>query len=139
MTKQKAVEESGRLANKAVFAMLGTVNGKGYPDVRAMLKMENRGIKKIWFSTNSSSHKVTQIQRNSRACVYLVDFEKWAGLTLTGSIKILGDKKSRNRLWRKGFEKYYPLGINDPDYSVLCFTTKRGEYYHNLTKSVFKI
>ena len=139
MTKQKAVKESLALVGKAVFAMLGTVDGKGYPDVRAMLRMENRGMKEIWFSTNTSSQKVAEIKRNPRACVYFIDFERWAGLTLTGAIKALRDPRSRKRLWKKGFEKYYPLGVNDPDYSVLLFIAKKGKYYHNLSKTVFNL
>lgn len=139
MTKQKTAGESLALAGKAVFAMLGTVDEKGCPDVRAVLKMQNEGLKKIWFSTNTSSRKVAEIRKNPKACVYFVDFEKWAGLTLTGSIKILRDIKSKKRLWRKGFEKYYPLGVNDPDYSVLRFTAKKGKYYHNLSGTVFDV
>lgn len=139
MTKRKTAGESLALADRAVFAMLGTVDEKGCPDVRAVLKMENEGLKKIWFSTNTSSRKVAEIRKNHRACVYFVDFKKWAGLTLTGSVKILQDIKSKKHLWRKGFEKYYPLGVHDPDYSVLRFTAKKGKYYRNLSKTVFDV
>lgn len=139
MTQRQAVKGGLDLINHSVFAMLGTIDKKGCPNIRAVLKMENKGLKKIWFSTNTSSTKVAEIQNNPKACVYLVDFKKWAGLTLTGAVKILRDRKSKKRVWRKGFEKYYPLGINDPDYSVLCFTARKGKYYSNLSSAAFMI
>ena len=139
MTKQKAIKESLSLANKAVFAMFGTVDKKGFPNVRAVLKMENKGLKKMWFSTNTSSEKVAEIRKNSRTCVYITDLEQWSGLTLKGTSLVLRDMKSRKKIWRKGFEKYYPLGINDPDYSVICFTAEKAKYYHNLSKTVFNL
>ena len=139
MTKQKAFKESLALADKAVFAMLGTVDKKGCPNIRAVLKMENKGLKKIWFSTNTSSEKVAEIRKNSKTCVYITDLEKWSGLTLKGTARVLGDMKSRKKVWREGFEKYYPLGINDPDYSVICFTAEKAKYYHNLSKTVFNL
>jgi general stress protein 26 len=48
------------------------------------------------------------------------------GLTLTGTVEILRDPESRQRLWREGFERYYPQGVSGPDYSVPGFTARRG-------------
>jgi general stress protein 26 len=44
----------------------------GFPHIKAMLKMENRGLKKIWFSTNTSSKRVAQIKKNSKVCLCYV-------------------------------------------------------------------
>jgi general stress protein 26 len=61
------------------------------------------------------------------------------GLTLTGTIEILHDPKSRQQLWREGFERYYLQGVDDPDYSVLRFTARRGQYYHKLARVGFEV
>ena len=103
------------------------------------LYMENEGLNKIWFSTNTSSKRVGQLVRNSTACVYFVDFEQWMGLMLVGNCEVLHDMESKKRLWREGFEKYYPLGVTDPDYSVLRFTAQWGNYYHALSNATFKL
>jgi len=68
-----------------------------------------------------------------------VDYNEFKGLMLVGNIKILQDKSSRQRLWQEGFEKYYPLGVDDPDYSVLCFTGMRCNFYHSLSNIDFEI
>ncbi len=36
-------------------------------------------------------------------------------------------------------EKYYPLGVTDPDYTVLRFTSQWGNYYHALSNVTFEL
>jgi general stress protein 26 len=139
MEKQQAMDEALALANAAQIAMLGTNGDDGYPNIKAMIKMENEGLKTIWFSTNTSSRRIGQLERDSRASVYFVDFEQWMGLMLVGEVAILQDTASKERLWREGYERYYPLGVTDPDYSVLRFTSRWGNYYHALSNVTFEI
>ncbi len=139
MQKEKAIREALALANRSGIAMLGTNGDNGYPNIKAMLKMENEGLNRIWFSTNTSSKRVGQLVQNSKTCVYFVDFEQWMGLMLVGEVEVLQDTESRQRLWREGFEKYYPLGVTDPDYSVLRFTAQWGNYYHALSNVTFEL
>jgi general stress protein 26 len=103
------------------------------------LNLKHEGLKHIWFSTNTSSKRVQQIKKDKRACVYYVDENNFRGLMLVGTIDILQDEKSRKMLWAEGAEVYYPLGINDPDYSVLRFTALWGNYYHGLSNITFSI
>jgi len=139
MQKEKAIREALALANRSGIAMLGTNGDNGYPNIKAMLKMEKEGLNRIWFSTNTSSKRVGQLVQNSKTCVYFVDFEQWMGLMLVGEVEVLQDTESRQRLWREGFEKYYPLGVTDPDYSVLRFTAQWGNYYHALSNVTFEL
>jgi general stress protein 26 len=104
-----------------------------------MIKMENEDLKRIWFSTNTSSRRIGQLARNPKACVYFVDLDQWMGLMLIGDVEVLQDMASRKRLWREGNAKYYPLGVTDPDYSVLRFTTQWGNYYHALSNVTFEL
>ena len=139
MQKEKAIKEALALASRSGIAMVGTNGDNGYPNIKAMLKMENEGLNRIWFSTNTSSRRVGQLVQNSKTCVYFVDFEQWKGLMLVGDVEVLQDIESRQRLWREGFEKYYPLGVTDPDYSVLRFTAQWGNYYYALSNVTFEL
>ncbi|MFN2270923.1 MAG: pyridoxamine 5'-phosphate oxidase family protein [Anaerolineae bacterium] len=139
MQKEEAIREALALADRSGIAMVGTNGDNGYPNIKAMLKMENEGLNRIWFSTNTSSKRVGQFVQNSKTCVYFVDFEQWKGLMLVGDVEVLQDMESRQRLWREGFEKYYPLGVTDPDYTVLRFTAQRGNYYHALSNVTFEL
>ena len=139
MDKEDAIQKALTLADAAEIVMLGTNGDDGYPQIKAMLKMENEGLKTIWFSTNTSSKRIPQLERNSKASVYFVDFDDRKGLMLVGDIEILQDKVSRERLWREGYEMYYPQGVDDPDYSVLRFTAQWGNYYHALQNVTFEL
>ncbi len=139
MQQEEAIREALSLANRSGIAMLGTNGDDGYPNIKAIFKTENEDLKVIWFSTNTSSGRVAQLNRDSRACVYFVDFDQVKGLMLVGNVEVLQDIESKKWLWREGFERYYPLGVTDPDYSVLRFTPRWGNYYHALSNVTFDL
>ena len=139
MNKQEAIAQGLELVEKLNFCLLGTNGDDGSPNIKGMMNLKHAGIKTIWFSTNTSSKRVQQLRKDNRACVYYVDDENFKGLMLVGTIDILQDLESKKMLWMDGAEKYYPLGVEDPDYSVLRFNAKRGNYYHGLKNISFEI
>ncbi|MFZ5987556.1 MAG: pyridoxamine 5'-phosphate oxidase family protein [Bacillota bacterium] len=139
MRLDEAVSKSLELVESCNIAMVGSNGDNGYPNIKAMIKVEAEGIKTIWFSTNTSSKRVSKFMHNPKACVYFADQDKFKGLMLVGDIEVLSDIESKKRLWCEGCEIYYPLGVNDPDYSVLRFTTKWGNYYHGLKNVSFDV
>jgi general stress protein 26 len=134
-----AITEGLALITRSKIALLGSVDKNGYPNIKAMLNLEHEDLKTIWFSTNTSSKRVAQFRQNPKACVYYVDQERFMGLMLVGILNVLQDTKSRQRLWRPGFEMYYLLGVDDPDYSVFCFTTAWANFYHGLSNLTFEV
>jgi general stress protein 26 len=139
MDKQEAITEGSALMDRAKICLLGTNSEDGYPNIKAMMNLKHQGLKKIWFSTNTSSRRVQQLRKDNRACVYYVDEKNFKGLMLIGKIEILQDLESRKMLWADGAEVYYPKGVEDPDYTVLGFTAVRGNYYHGLKNIDFEI
>jgi Uncharacterized stress protein (general stress protein 26) len=117
-----------KLVSRSKAATLGTMGKDGFPEIRAMLKSGNDGLKTIWFSTNTSSRKVGQIQADPRACIYFVDNAHFKGLRLIGNAEILLDPESKRKLWQPWFAQYYK-GPEDPDYAMVRFTTSYGYYY----------
>jgi general stress protein 26 len=93
--------------------------------------MEVNRLETIWFSNNTPSPKVAHFMKNDRACAYYSNNKTFKGLTLIGRIDILEDDESKQRLWRQGFEIYYPKGITGPNYCVLKYTPQWTSYYHN--------
>jgi general stress protein 26 len=137
MKEEEARQKALALVERSEIALLGSNSEDGYPWIKAMLKMETEELKTVWFSTNTSSKRVTQFLRDPSACVYFVDFSDWMGLLLIGEIEVLSDQQSRERLWRDGYERYYPLGLTDPDYTVLRFSARSANYYHQLDNLSF--
>ena len=137
MTEEEARRKALALVERSGIALVGSNGEDGHPWIKAMLKMETEELKTVWFSTNTSSRRVAQFKRDPRASVYFVDFSDWMGLMLSGEVEVLSDSKSRKRLWRDGYERYYPLGIDDPDYTVLHFSAASANYYHQLDNLTF--
>lgn len=139
MNQEEGKKNGLRLVNKSKIAMLGTNGEDGYPNIKALLKAKNEGLIKIWFSTNTSSKKVKQLRKNNKACLYFVNKIFFEGLMLVGDVEIHNDIETKKNFWHKGDEKYYPLGIEDPDYTILCFTSKWGNYYSWLKNVTFEL
>ena len=75
--------------------------------------------------------------KNPKASGYYCDPDHFQGVLFTGEMEICSDAASRRQLWREGFEKCYPKGVDDPDYCVLKLTVRRGSHYHVLHNTRF--
>ena len=130
----------GGMADKAKVVYLSYIDSRGFPTTRAMLApREREGIRVFWFSTNTSSQKVAAFRRNPKGSIYFVDRLFFRGVSLSGTVEVLEDPESKERLWRRGDTMYYSRGITDPDYCVLKFTAKTGRYYRNFKSEDFSI
>jgi general stress protein 26 len=58
---------------------------------------------------------------------------------LRGTMEVLQDQPTKDRIWRDGDTMYYSLGVTDPDYCVLKFTAENGRMYENFKSYDFKI
>ena len=117
------------LIDRSLFANLGFVGADGMPAVRRVFCVWHRGIGAHLISTNTSSGHVRQLTGNPSACLYFADDETFEGVCLTGRAVPTRDEKLRKLLWNDGDEKYYPGGIDDPDYCVIEFTADRADFY----------
>ena len=122
----------GNLIDKQGVAFLGSVDGEGFPNLKAMLPpREREGIRVFYLTTNTSSRRVAQFRENPKACLYFCDRRFFRGVQLVGTVEVLEDPQTKERIWREGDDRYYPGGVADPDYCVLRFTARTGRYYSN--------
>ena len=135
-----SVKTIGGIIDKSGTAMIGSVDGEGFPNMKAMLPPRKReGISEFYFTTNTSSMRVKQYLENPKASIYFYDKRFYRGVMLKGTMEVLTDSKSKEEIWREGDEIYYPLGVTDFDYCVLKFTTQSGRYYSNFRSEDFLV
>lgn len=121
-------------------AIISSVDEEGYPNTKAMLEPRKReGLKTFYFSTNTSSRKVGQYKKNSKACLYFYDLSTFRGILLKGDMEVLEDQETKDDIWREGDTMYYSKGKTDPDYCVLKFTVKCGRTYTNFVSYDFTV
>lgn len=141
MEQREQLEWALRLMERADAAYLTTLDATGYPRTRAMLNLRNKrqwsalapvfkGHEEdllLYFTTNTSSLKIGQIRANPRVSVYFCDPGQFHGLMLGGDIEIVTDRKLKQAVWQDSWEAYYPLGRDDPDYTILRLTPAFAE------------
>jgi len=141
MNEAQIREASRELVERSDIAFLGTIGSDGGPEIKAVLVADREGMDAIWISTNTSSEHVGQLERDPRACLYFVQQERepWTGLLLRGRVEIRRDREARERLWEDGCEKFYPTGVDDPDYTPLRFVPSSGKFWRFGVKMRFDL
>ena len=106
-----------------------------------MLAPRERDGAAFWFTTNTSSMRVKQYLENNKAAIYFYHRGRfrYTGVMLKGTMEVLTDSETKERIWRTGDTMFYKKGVTDPDYCVLKFTAVSGRYYQDLKTESFVI
>lgn len=152
MIEMEARLLSLELMEIAEVAILTNVEGDGFPRTRAMFNLRRKkqfpGLSGvfdlhqndflIYFTTNTSSSKIREIEKNPRVSVYYSLPSEWRGLMLKGFIeRVEGEEKEA--IWQDGWQMYYPGGVHDPDHTVLKLRPIAAVYYHQLHSITFNM
>jgi len=130
----------GKMIDKQSVSFISSVDQNGFPNTKAMLPPRKReGIKTFYFTTNTSSMRISQYKEHPEACIYFCDKRFFRGVMLLGTMEILEDSESKEMIWQEGDTMYYSEGVADPDYCVLKFTAQTGRYYSNFKSEDFDI
>ncbi len=153
MEEKEAKRLSLELMESAEAACLTTIDDHGFPQTRAMFNLRNQkqfpGLSRlldahrddflVYLTTNTSLPKVDQIRRNPKVSVYYYQPSNFRGLMLGGEIEIVTDPAVKEALWQEGWERYYPAGVTDPDYTVLRLRPIFAKYYQRLNFAWFNL
>lgn len=124
-----------KIIESANVSFISSIDENGFPNTKAMLPPRKRnGIKEFYFTTNTSSLRVSQYLNNAKASIYFFNRRYFQGVMIVGTMEVLTDQEIKNEIWQEGDELYYPQGVNDPDYCVLRFTGQKARTYHNFKK-----
>ena len=127
------IHQGLELIRKADAAYLTTIDNNGFPSTRAMLNLKNNkqfpkladfmsqfdNDLTLFFTTNTSSTKVSQILNNAKVAVYYCDPQTWHGFMCQGEIEIVQDKSIKHSIWLDEWTMYYPDGKDSEDYAIL--------------------
>lgn len=129
ITKEKVYQ----MINDCEVSIISSVDGEGYPNTKAMLSPRKIDYdnNEFWFTTNTSSMRVSQYKENPKACVYFYQKGrfKYQGAMIIGMMEVLIDAESKAEIWRLGDTVFYKQGVDDPDYCVLKFKGFKCKYY----------
>ena len=123
------LDELAALINRSLFADLGYTDEQGRTNIRRVFCVWHRGLGRHLISTNTGSAHVQSLLQNGNACLYFADDAAFEGLCLYGHAVIHTERAFKELLWNPGDEKYYPQGIDDPDYCVTEFVAESARFY----------
>ena len=126
---------------KQNVAFIASVDAEGFPNMKAMLMPRKIDGNDFYFSTNTSSARVSQYRSDAKASIYFYakGIVRYEGVMLVGLMEILTDAKIKEELWRVGDTMFYRKGVTDPDYCVLKFSADKGRYYCDLRTESFEL
>jgi len=108
-------------------AFIASVNGQGYPVIRAMLAPRKIEGNEIYFSTNTSSNKIKQYLANNKACVYFYKRGRFKYQGVSTSIFTNAEDSSIRAYRLRAKCKFVPTKRPKTKSGVLatsCFTNK---------------
>jgi len=131
------------IMGRADMLSLATMAGDPYPHVRALFNLRNsrqfpglaafqsdKGLS-VYLGTNTTSVKVREIGDEPWVSAFFMIPSEFKGLCLSG--RAIADPAARAALWVEGWERYYPAGREDPDYSVLRMDPVRARGWSSST------
>ncbi len=133
MGEERARDIALSLIKSNNHALIGTVSINDYPNIKALTKMKNDGLKTFYFSTNSISTKVQQIKHNAKGCVYFFDPMLYIGVMLEGTLEITNDLDEANSTG------YKPEALVGFDYCTIKFTAVSVNVYSDFNKETFDV
>lgn len=123
------LKEIDSLIKASKFASIGFTDQNGNPGIRRVFSTWHKGLGGHLISTNTSSLHTQALLKNNKACLYFDNSRTFQAVCFTGTVLVHLDHEYKAMIWHKGDEKYYPNGVDDPDYCVIEFQAESGRYY----------
>jgi general stress protein 26 len=83
----------------------------------------------IWFFSNRNSKKNEEITTNPQVQLIFSNSIKGEFLNIFGRAEIIEDKSLMEDCWKSDFTEWFPLGLNDPDLTLIKITPHLINYW----------
>jgi general stress protein 26 len=122
-----------QIVDSIPYPLLVTIGYQdGFPQSRPMHVIDH-DERTMWFATSRASHKIKQIDSDSRVTVLFVDSVRYNYASFHGHAQIIEDADRQKTLWRNEWEDDWPDGPSDPDYVLIRVDGVRGHFLRGAT------
>ena len=136
-TRENDLEKLRELVKDIDFCMLTTVDEGG--DLHSRPMSSNGDIDQdgdIWFFTNASSHKVSEIAKLPKVNVSFADPDNQRYVSVSGTAQLVRDRAKIDELWRPEFKMWFPEGKDDPEVALLLVNLEKAEYWDSPSSTI---
>jgi len=106
--RERLITDAREIMATARYCALITLDSTGQPYARTIDPFLPDEHMVVWFATNSSSRKVTQIRRNPRVTLYYFDREGPGYVTIYGTARLVDDPIEKAKRWKDEWKAFYP-------------------------------
>lgn len=110
------------------IAMLTTMDG-GVLRSRPMECMLAEGNGVLWFFTNISSHKTSEVSTQQQVNLGFADTVKQNYVSISGRASVVRDQAKAKELWTEDQRAWFPRGLEDPDLGLLRIEVEQAEFW----------
>ncbi len=136
--RQESIEKLKSLTEGIDFCMLTTING-GQLRSRPMSTQEFDESGELWFFTNDNTHKVEEIEKDSRVNVAYSKPEDNVYVSVAGKAQLVKDKEKIEELWNPILKAWFPKGLDDPTLALLKVSVEEAEYWDSPSSTIVQI
>ena len=131
LAKMNAIVEKNTVKNgvfKGEICVISLIDENGFPTMCTVTPSKCDGINRITFGTLLDGNRAKRSLANKNASVC---FNSNAYcVNLVGEMEVITSPDVKHDMWYDGLSGFF-TGIDDPNYCVLKFTTKRYKYFDN--------
>ena len=125
---QESIEKIRELTHGIDFCMLTTIDG-GHLRSRPMSTQEFEFDGELWFFTSDDTHKISEIEKDSRVNVAYSKPDDNVYLSISGKAEIVKDQAKIDELWSPVLKAWFPKGKDDPSLCLLKIPVDQAEYW----------
>jgi len=110
-------------------AIMTTISSEGKLHSRPMATNEMEDDGSLWFFTDHSSEKVSELSRDNVVSLSYSNPDDNTYVCLTGEAEVVDDRMKMKELFNPIVKAWYPKGLDDPDMTLLKVTPQDAEYW----------
>src|ERR1043165_3909097 len=136
-TRENDLEKLRELIKEIDFCMLTTIDEGG--DLHSRPMSSNGDIDAngdIWFFTNASSLKVTEIEKLPKVNLSFANPDDQRYVSISGTAQLVRDRAKIDELWRPQFKMWFPEGKDDPEIALLRVNLEKAEYWDSPSSKI---
>ena len=120
-------------------AMLTTIGADRTLHSRPMATQEADFDGTLWFFTQVSSEKTSEIRVNPRVNASYVSADDHHHVSLSGNASVIQDRDKMQELWSPAYRAWFPQGLEDPELGLLKVDVEQAEFWDMLSSSMVSL
>ena len=115
------------------FAMFTTRHGNGHLHSRPMTTQRG-GVEddsSLWFFMSTQSDAVADISTDPIVVVIYADPGADNYISVSGEAQVVEDMATKEQLWNKMTEAWFPKGVHDPDLALVQVSITHADYWES--------